>query len=267
MSNSNNEEMQISFRKKLGTKELDTVDIFTLSFGLYKENLLNFILLGLFLGLPHTIASMYVKMPTIDINALNSTGAFLSWVKNEITLGFYLVNFLSLALDVLLTISVASLVEAMIYRRTQSASWAIVSALKLFFPVLTTQIFYSLLVSVSFIAFIVPGIIVGVFAMFAVYSSSLRHSYGVRAFRYSIEMVRGRFFKSLFVLSFVIVFLNTTLLTIFQGDITSREGILSYFSANLIYHVFNSYFKVVLSLYFLNVYYFMNDNTISFDNN
>ncbi|WP_240516600.1 hypothetical protein [Brachyspira sp. G79] len=149
-------------------------------------------------------------------------------------------------------ISVSLLVERLIYKRVKTAAWSIVKSFRFIFPALFTSFIYFVLVFLGLTFFVVPGIALIVFFVFIKNICALRHTWGINALRYSYYLVKPKFFKTLFILLFIFFFQNVFSITFLSSPINSRENLLSYFIAMIVLYIFDIYFKIIISLFFLN---------------
>lgn len=257
------EEEKISFKTMLSQVELDILELFTISFSMFVKNFKTFILLSFLCGLPVAILSVYVPSEQIDPLAIKTTAEFIETLRKSITLGFCLNIILSIILDVILTIAVALTVQAMIYGRKREASWAVVGGFNLFFPVLITRFLYVIFTAAGASLFIIPGLIIGIRWMFAMNVSALRHTSAFKAFKYSADLIKGKWLKAFIVLSFIVLFQNAILLLFSSGTVETREGLLSYFLTIGIFYPFNTYFKIIIAIFFLNRDYFNSQRQIN----
>lgn len=257
------EKNSLSFRKKLAVEDLEILDLFTTSFSLFRLNFMTFFLLSMICGIPIVISTVYFPLPTFDPLAFKTLEDFLSWFKKDVTAGFYINNILSIVLDVISTIAVSLIVEAMIYKKRPQVSWALYGSIFLLFPALVTIILAMVITSFGFVLLIIPGIIISIMFMFSINVCSLRHTWGINAIRYSMTLVKEKFFRAFFVVMFIFLFENSILLSFSSASIDTREGLLYYFLSMIIYYPFNTYFKIVVALFFLNRDYIHNER--SFD--
>ena len=88
--------------------------------------------------------------------------------------------------------------------------------------------------------------------MFTTNICALRHTWGIDAIKYSFSLVKPKFFKSLSILAFIALFQNAFIITFPSAPMDTREGVLYYFLSMIILYFFDTYFKVLISLYFLN---------------
>lgn len=241
-----------SLRNELRKRDLETLDLFTLAFSLFKQNFINFIILSLICCLPLILTGIYFPISTFDPEKLKTYEDLINWFKNDVTIGFYINIFLSLFLDTISIISVSLLVERLIYRNVKSATWAIIRSFKFLLPTIFTTFIYFILVFLGATFFIVPGIAFIVFFVFAKNICALRHTWGIDALKYSFYLVKPKFFKTLFLLGFIFLFQQVFSMTLFPSSIENREGLLSYFAAMIILYIFNTYFQIITTLFFLN---------------
>ena len=241
-----------SLRNELRKRDLETLDLFTISFSLFRANFINFIILSLICCLPLILAGIYFPITTFDPEKLKTYEDLINWFKNDVTIGFYINIFLSLFLDTISTISVALLVERLIFGNIKSATWAIIRSFKFLFPTLFTTFIYFILVFLGLGFFIVPGIAFIIFFVFIKNICALRHTWGINALKYSFYLVKPKFFKTLFILGFIFLFQQVFSMTLFPLSIENREGLLSYFIAMIVLYIFNTYFQIIITLFFLN---------------
>ncbi|WP_241509699.1 hypothetical protein [Brachyspira hyodysenteriae] len=81
---------------------------------------------------------------------------------------------------------------------------------------------------------------------------ALRHTWGINALKYSYYLVKPKFFKTLFILGFIFLFQKVFAMTLFPVSLENREGLLSYFIAMIVLYIFNTYFQIIITLFFLN---------------
>ncbi|PTY39342.1 hypothetical protein [Brachyspira hampsonii] len=241
-----------SLRNELKKRDFETLDLFTISFSLFKHNFTNFIILSLICCLPLILTGIYLPISTFDPEKLKTYEDLINWFKNDVTIGFYVNIFLSLLLDTISTISVSLLVERLIYGNIKSATWAIIRSFKFLLPTIFTTFIYFILVFLGATFFIVPGIAFIVFFVFIKNICTLRHTWGIDALKYSFYLVKPKFFKTLFLLGFIFLFQQVFAMTIFPASTENREGLLSYFIAMIVLYIFNTYFQIIITLFFLN---------------
>lgn len=241
-----------SLRKRLEEREFETLDLFTVSFSLFTANFKNFFIIALICCLPIILTSIYFPVKIFKTSDVKTFEDLVYLFKTEVSVGFYINIFLSWFLDVLSVISVSLLVERLIYKRVKTATWAIVKSFKFIFPALVTSFIYFVLVFLGLTFFVVPGIALIVFFVFIKNICALRHTWGINALRYSYYLVKPKFFKTLFILLFIFFFQNVFSITFLSSPINSRENLLSYFIAMIVLYIFDIYFKIIISLFFLN---------------
>ncbi|OEJ13869.1 hypothetical protein BFL38_03770 [Brachyspira hampsonii] len=241
-----------SLRNELKKRDFETLDLFTISFSLFKHNFANFIILSLICCLPLILTAIYFPINTFDPEKLKTYEDLINWFKNDVTIGFYVNIFLSLLLDTISAISVSLLVERLIYGNIKSATWAIIRSFKFLLPTIFTTFIYFILVFLGATFFIVPGIAFIVFFVFIKNICALRHTWGIDALKYSFYLVKPKFFKTLFLLGFIFLFQQVFAMTIFPASTENREGLLSYFIAMIVLYIFNTYFQIIITLFFLN---------------
>ena len=242
----------LSMRKRLAKQELETLDLFSLSFGIYKGNFLTFFLLSMICGMPLVLFTIYFPTPAIDPSTIKSFSDFGIWLKNNVGISFYINILLSIISDTLVIVSVTIATQAMIYHKRIEAGTAISSSMKYIFPAILTYTMMYTLIVLGLTLFVLPGILLFVLLMFSINICAVRHTWSIKAFRYSALLVRTRFLKSFFIILIIFIFQNLLPVSFITGSINTREGLLSFFIANFFYYTFNSYFKIIIALYFLN---------------
>ena len=81
---------------------------------------------------------------------------------------------------------------------------------------------------------------------------ALRHTWGIDALRYSFNLVKFNFFKALFIISFIFMFKTVFTITFPSAPIDTKEGILYFFTSSILLYIFDTYFKIITTLFFLN---------------
>lgn len=241
-----------SLRRRLEKNDLETLDIFTISFSLFRVNFINFIIVGLICGMPLILTTIYFPPAVFDTNKVQTIEGLVNWFKNEVNAGFYINTALSIILDTISVIAISLLVEGLIYRKRKTASWAIIKSFKLIIPTLATLFIFSILIFFGLAFFIIPAIILAVLFMFIQNICALRHTWGIDALKYSYNLVKYNFFKALFILSFIFMFKIVFLITFPSAPIDTKEGILYYFLSSISLYIFDTYFKIIIALFFLN---------------
>ena len=241
-----------SLRRRLEKNDLETLDIFTISFSLFRVNFINFIIVGLICGMPLILTTIYFPPAVFDTNKVQTIEGLINWFKNEVNEGFYINTALSIILDTISVIAISLLVEGLIYRKRKTASWAIIKSFKLIIPTLATLFIFSILIFFGLAFFIIPAIILAVLFMFIQNICALRHTWGIDALKYSYNLVKYNFFKALFILSFIFMFKIVFLITFPSAPIDTKEGILYYFLSSISLYIFDTYFKIIIALFFLN---------------
>ena len=242
----------LSLRKALEKKDFEVVDLFTLSFSLFRHNFLNFLLVGFLCAMPTIITTIYFPPAIFDPTKIQNIKDVVDWFKNDVNEGVYINLFLSWFLDIIATVSIALLVEGLIYDKIRTASYAIVKTLQMIIPILITSIITIIIYLLGFSFFIFPGIVLMVLFMFTINICALRHTWGIDAIKYSFSLVKPKFFKSLSMLAFIVLFQNVLVITFPSAPMDTREGVLYYFISMIILYFFDTYFKILITLYFLN---------------
>ena len=241
-----------SLRRRLEKNDLETLDLFTISFSLFRVNFINFIIVGLICGMPLILTTIHFPPAVFDPNKVQTIEGLINWFKNEVNEGFYINTALSIILDTISVIAISLLVEGLIYRKRKTASWAIIKSFKLIIPTLATLFIFSILIFFGLAFFIIPAIILAVLFMFIQNICALRHTWGIDALKYSYNLVKYNFFKALFILSFIFMFKIVFLITFPSTPIDTKEGILYYFLSSISLYIFDTYFKIIIALFFLN---------------
>ena len=130
----------LSLRKALEKKDFEVVDLFTLSFSLFRHNFVNFLLVGFLCAMPTIITTIYFPPAIFDPTKIQNIKDVIDWFKNDVNEGVYINLFLSWFLDIIATVSIALLVEGLIYDKIRTASYAIVKTLQMIIPILITSI-------------------------------------------------------------------------------------------------------------------------------
>ena len=119
---------------------------------------------------------------------------------------------------------------------------------------------YFVLVFLGLSFFIVPGVALIILFVFIQNICALRHTWGINALKYSFYLAKPKFFKVLFILTFIFFFQRVYSITFLSTSIDTREGLLTYFISMIVLYIFDIYFKVIMSLFFLNRDYIMSNN-------
>ena len=249
-----------SLRKELEKREFETLDLFTVSFSLFISNFTNFLILALICSLPLILTSIYFPVRMFDPEKVKTAEDIIKWFQNDVTIGFYINIFLSWFLDTLSVIAVSLLKEGLVYKRRKTATWAILKSFNFIFPALVTSFMYFVLVFLGLSFFIVPGVALIILFVFIQNVCALRHTWGINALKYSFYLAKPKFFKVLFILTFIFFFQRVYSITFLSTSIDTREGLLSYFISMIVLYIFDIYFKVIMSLFFLNRDYIMSNN-------
>ena len=255
----------LSFRKDLEKKDLDILDLFTISFYIFRRNFFNFFLISMICGLPIILFTAYFPPSIPDPLKIQTTEDFINWFKEEVNFGFYLNAFLSWFLNIISLASISFIVEAIIYKKIRTAFWAIKKSFTIIFPLIITSFLYMIIIFFGLAFFIVPGIIFIVLFMFTSNICALRHTWGIDAIKYSSGLVKPKFFKALFILLFIVFFKNVFLISFPSAPNETREGLLYYFLSMGLLYLFDAYFKVIITLFFLNRDFVENSRKIDFD--
>ena len=247
-----------TLRKELEKRELETLDLFTISFSLFKSNFINFLIISLICCMPLILTGIYFPIKIFDPSQIKNAEELIKWFKYDADIGFYINIFLSWFLDIISVLSVSLLVERLIYGSKKTASWAIVKSFNFLPSALFTSLIYSILVFLGFTFFIVPGIALIILFVFSKNICVLRHTWGINALKYSFYLSKPKFFKTLFILGFIFLFQYVFSTTFFPSSLNNREDLLSYFISMIVLYIFDTYFKIITALFFLNRDYFSN---------
>lgn len=106
-----------SFRKELEKKDLEILDLFTISFSIFRYNFFNFFLIAMICGIPIILTTAYFPPTILDPLKIQTFEDFINWFKNEVNEGFYINTFLSWFLDIISVLSISFLVEVMINKK------------------------------------------------------------------------------------------------------------------------------------------------------
>ena len=242
----------LSLRKALEKKDFEVVDLFTLAFSLFRHNFVNFLLVGFLCAMPIIITTIYFPPSMFDPAKMQTPKDILDWFQNEVNEGFYINLFLSWFLDIIATVSISLLVEGLIYDKIRTASFAIVKTFQMIIPILITSIITIIIYFFGLSFFVFPGLVLMILFMFTTNICALRHTWGIDAIKYSFSLVKPKFFKSLSILAFIALFQNAFIITFPSAPMDTREGVLYYFLSMIILYFFDTYFKILISLYFLN---------------
>lgn len=249
-------------RKELSKRDFEILDLFTISFALFKSNFINFLIVSLIFGLPLILTSIYFPFKIFNYEEMKSAEDVINWFKNDVDIGFYINIFLSWFLEIISTISISLLVESLVYSKVKTASWSIIKSIGLFFSTLITSFIYVILVLLGLSFFIVPGILLIILLGFVQNICALRHTWGIDALKYSYYLIKPKIFKTLFIFSFIFLFKNVFLVSFPSAPIDTREGLLYYFLSMTLLYIFDSYFKVLVTLYFLNRDYVSSNSSV-----
>ena len=155
-----------SFRKELEKKDLEILDLFTISFSIFRYNFFNFFLIAMICGIPIILTTAYFPPTILDPLKIQTFEDFINWFKNEVNEGFYINTFLSWFLDIISVLSISFLVEVMINKKIRTAFWAIKKSVKVILPTIITSFIYMIIVFFGLAFFIIPGLILVVLFMF-----------------------------------------------------------------------------------------------------
>lgn len=256
---------RLSIRKKLAKEELDMVELFSVSFAIYKSNFTVFILLSMIFGMPLVLSTAYFPNHIFDPTMMESLSDIANWLQNDAAIGFYINIVLSIIFDALAIVSISIVTEGMIYKKRIQTGTALYNSMKFIIPSILTFTLANIFITIGLTLFILPGVILLVLLMFAVNICALRHTWGIKSFKYSAMLIKGRFLKSFMIVFFILLFQNSLPLTLIRGSINTREGLLSFFIANILYYTFGGYFKIMVSLYFLNCDYLNSEKSYVID--
>ncbi len=254
-----------SFRKELEKKDLEILDLFTISFSIFRYNFFNFFLIAMICGIPIILTTAYFPPTILDPLKIQTFEDFINWFKNEVNEGFYINTFLSWFLDIISVLSISFLVEVMINKKIRTAFWAIKKSVKVILPAIITSFIYMLIVFFGLAFFIIPGLIFVVLFMFTNNICALRHTWGIDAIKYSASLIKPKFFKALFMLSFIVFFENVFIISFPSAPADTREGLLYYFLSRVLLYLFDTYFKIIIALFFLNRDFVSNSQKLDFD--
>lgn len=228
---------------RIKNTELGIKDIFNIGFSIFTSNFKCIALLGLLVYLP--IGVIYMLIPT------NASISF--------TLGILLMHLLIYTLLMPIIYSfVTSLLLELINGRDVKFKNIIKITQKKIGKLIITEFMYNLIIG-SMMILIVPGIYFGVSVIFYPCIIAVSDKWGFGAFKESINLVKGRWFKTLFFL--LLIFLFSMMIENFLYSIHNifTIGILNapiFILATFVFiQIINIYFKLVFSLWFLNKYF------------
>ncbi len=176
-----------NLREKVNNTQLDIIELFSISFLIFKHKFGAFFIVILLFSVPlNILMSLYpLPMLNLDVNDIsNATSIF-----NEYFIRSFSINIIAnIVLSSLQIAAIMFMVQKIIADKYVDATSAIIYSLKIFPKVLITYTLFIITVSIGTILFIVPGIIAGLFFGFSVYIASSKKCFGITAFKYSAKL-------------------------------------------------------------------------------
>jgi len=211
--------------------------ILTDSWNIFIKNIFKFLMITCIVYIP--INSLYYIFP------VKTTAGTFSQLFNVATI----IGFL---FSVIATIAICFVVKS--YLQKKNISWK--AALKRSFEkwpyVIITQIILTVILLLSFVLLIIPGIIAAIYLIFTIYSVALNDKFGLDALKYSYSLVKKRWWKTLGYLIFfgILSGLIGLVMTIPSSLFESNDMMKILFDS--IISFINSFFLVASITLFLN---------------
>jgi len=172
--------METRFR----TQVFGFLDILGESWNIYKLGIKNFLLIALAVYLPYSIFLYFYPTGNDLAKVLGDNSAPISLLFTLVQIGIFLIIY----------VAVAYLVEEIVQGRTTSWTYALAYSLSRLPIVFVIYLLFSILLGISTLLLIIPGIIIGTYLVFTLFIVALR-KIGFKAFQYSIGLVKGQWWR------------------------------------------------------------------------
>lgn len=234
--------------EKIRSKELSLKEIFFYSTKLVKGILPRLITLA--------IAIEIISLPFLSV--IDEQGAIEFAEKPFMGTIYATILVLAVALGLVMLFKME---EAFVNNKTLSFKQAFDVSKKVFIPFVITAIICDVIIMLGFSFFVIPGIILFALFIFTYHAAALRNKYYIDAFKYSLNLVKGKFWD--FLAAVIILLAASVIITvivivfdIILGYILSIFGSVGYFISAMIsfvlFFVPGAYIFVAYTLFFLN---------------
>lgn len=158
------------------SRQLGIGELLTLSWTMIKNNYQSLLLFAVIIFFPVNLIFSLLPQNLSLINTINS--------------------FVSILTQILSTLAVAVFIKAKLDNKSLSLKEAMNSALSNFGRGITTNLLSFIVLILLFIALIIPGIIFGIYWIFAGYALALHGKSNMEALRYSKTIVQNRWWRT-----------------------------------------------------------------------
>ena len=248
---------------EINTKELSIFEMFSIGWGLFRDNFIQFFKITAILGLPLSILLSFADNILIkiisngDITTLltESTQLFETLSTEQLisVAALILISmFIQAVLYPLITIAIADASKDSLSGRTVDVKKSVLNALSKSAVVMISAAIYWLSVVVGFIFFVIPGIILLVWWYFYEYAIIFDDTSIMGSFKMSRELVRGNWLKTAIYILIISVVnsLITRTLSFFIG------GLQLFFIGDILFMVilffFYTFIISVITVFYLN---------------
>ena len=240
--------------EKLQTQILSIKEIFSFSAKFVHKMLPRLITLSIIIEI--------ISLPFLSV--IDEAGAVEYASKPFMATTFAIITILATAIGLVMLFKIE---EAFVNNKHMSLVEAFSQSKKIFIPFILTAILCDIIISLGFSLFLIPGIIIFTFLVFAYHAAALRGKYFLDAMKYSINLVKDRFLHTLIMV--LILLTASTVLTIavimfdaLLGYVLSIFGSVGYFLSAIIsfllFFIPGIYIFIAYTVFFLNIDYVFN---------
>lgn len=175
------------------SQELDFGELLKDSLKLFKNNIVQILILNVLFSLPSLIYSLNYNI-----------SEFAMAMDSSIIVPFIIVSLISL----LGPIATLKIYHNELFEENSNYQEIVIFSLKRFFPYFVASLAYTIFTVFGLFLLIVPGVLIGVFFFFTTYIVAIRQfNNTIDAMKYSKELVKGKFGKTFgYVISFALIF-------------------------------------------------------------
>lgn len=245
------------------TNEMSIGQILNMTMNIFKQNFKAILIASLIIFVPINIAISLMPIGqaldeiAIALNQLNVDSAPETFVLlSSAMMNYVKWNLLSVILTqifgCLATMAVAFIAYQFIDGNKLDYKLSLEQAFSKWLPAIWTVILSSLIMICLYFFMIIPALIFAIYANFMIYAVIIENQKGLGAIKYSFNLVKGRFWKTvgklitIFIIQYVVIYIIATIFS-FMG-----ANIIVIFLSNCINTIVNSFFCVFQAIWFLN---------------
>lgn len=192
-------------------KNLSIADAIAYGYSIFKSNIVQIMYIVLIIYFPLNLISGYISMLLASIESginmqslLTNEDALIKFLNSAQYLNFVKYNIIKLVLDLFLIPFGTMAVIAIVKNVCEEKYISYRDALKVSFSCggrfLWIRLIYSIIIGALYLLGVIPGVILSVYWYFNIQALVIDEKKGIQAFKYSRNLVSGRWFRTFFML-------------------------------------------------------------------